>query len=228
VHWPKKIRLIMKECPEPSSDTPEMSELLFYNRIEYTLNICYQLFKFLDKIDPPATLASRQEAVTGGLVGAMLYEAGRAMFDTLEIPVLGSEADAADQLSGFLALQFGGETARTVIKGTYAVFDYYRGTSQSMLHPYDVAGETSLPGQRAYNILCIAFGHDQAAFRDLVDTTKLPATRADGCPEEYRRVAEVFQATVLDKGYVDMSLIPEIKSLTWITPGDLKPEPQGP
>ncbi len=226
VRWPKKIRLIMKECPPPASDVPELSELIFYNRTEYTVNLCYQLFDFLEKLDPPAALASKQEAITGGLVGAVLYEAGRAMFDTLNIPVLGSEADAADQLSSFLSLQFGNETARTVIKGTYAVWDYYRLVSQNKLHPYDVAGETSLPSQRAYNILCIAYGHDAATFRDLADTAKLPATRAEGCSEEYRRLEGVFQATVLDKGYVDTSLLQEIKSLTWITPGDLQAEPQ--
>lgn len=228
VHWPKKIRLILKECPAPSSDSPQLSELIFYDRTEYSLNICYQLFGFLNKLDPPAALASRQEAITGGLVSAVLYEASRAMFDTLKIPVLGSEADAADQLSGFLGLQFGNETARTVIKGTYAVWDYYRLASQSKLHPNDVAGQTSLPSQRAYNVLCIAYGDDATTFRELVDAAKLPATRAEGCADEYRRVAEVFQTTVLDKGFIDTSLMKDIKSVTWITPGDLQPEPPAP
>ncbi len=161
-------------------------------------------------------------------MSAVLYEASRAMFDTLKIPVLGSEADAADQLSAFLGLQFGSETARTVIKGSYAVWDYYRLASQSKLHPNDVAGQTSLPQQRAFNILCIAYGGDAATFRELVDAAKLPATRAEGCPDEYRRVAEVFQTTVLDKGLIDTSLMKDIKSVTWITPGDLQPEPQAP
>jgi hypothetical protein len=222
VHWPRKLRLIMKECPAARADVPNMAELIFYNGTEYTLNLCYQLFAFLDKLDPPAALATRQEAVVGGLVGGVLHEAGRAMFDMLKIPVLGSEEDAADQIAGFLGLQFGNDVARTVIKGTYSVWDYYHSLSQSALHPYDVAGKASLAPQRAYNILCIAYGHDAAAFQDLANFAKLPTTRAETCPEEYRQVEDAFQATVLSKGYVNIDLMKQTKSLTWITPGDLK------
>ena len=36
------------------------------------------------------------------------------------------------------------------------------------MKPYEEAGKASLAPQRAYNLLCIAYGHDQAAFQDLV------------------------------------------------------------
>lgn len=222
IKWPKKLRLIMKECPPPRNDPPEMSELVFYNGTEYTLNVCYQLFAFLGKLEPLAALATPQQAVVGGLVDGVLHEAGRAMFDMLQIPVLGSEEDAADQIAGFLALQFGDETAETVIRGSYAVWDSYRAAAQSKMKPYEEAGKASLAPQRAYNLLCIAFGRDQAAFQDLVKVAELPATRAASCPDEYRQVASAFQVTVIDKGYVDMDRMQKITSMTWIMPGDLK------
>jgi hypothetical protein len=221
IKWPKKLRLIMKECSPARNDPPEMSELVFYNGTEYTLNVCYQLFAFLEKLQPPATLATPQQAVIGGLVDGVLHEAGRAMFDMLQIPVLGSEEDAADQMAGFLALQFGDEAAGTVIRGSYAVWDSYRTAAQSKMKPYEEAGKASLAPQRAYNLLCIAFGRDQAAFQDLVKVSELPATRAANCTDEYRQVANAFQATVIDKGYVDMDRMQKITSMTWIMPGDL-------
>src|SRR5262249_50133484 len=63
VHWPKKLRLIMKQCPPARSDIPQMSELIFYNSAEYSLTVCYQLFPFLEQLNPPPTLATPQEAV---------------------------------------------------------------------------------------------------------------------------------------------------------------------
>jgi hypothetical protein len=222
VKWPKKLRLIMKECPQARNEPPQISELVFYNGTEYTLSVCYQLFAFLEKLEPPVALATPQQAVVGGLVGGVLHEAGRAMFDMLQIPVLGSEEDAADQIAGFLALQFGNEAARTVIKGSYAVWDFYHAAAQSEMTPYEEAGKASLAPQRAYNLLCIAYGHDQATFQDLVTVSELPASRAANCPDEYRQVAKAFQVTVVDKGYVDMDRMRTITSMTWITPGDLK------
>src|SRR5262249_13984205 len=112
VHWPKKLRLIMKQCPAAvNPDAPEISDLIFYNGDEYSLNICYQLFKFLERIDlknldPPPTFVTQQEVIVGGLVGLVLHEAGRAMFDMLDVPILGSEDDAADQIAGFVGQQF--------------------------------------------------------------------------------------------------------------------------
>jgi hypothetical protein len=222
VKWPKKLRLILKQCPQARNEPPEISELVFYNGAEYTLNICYQLFAFLEKLEPQAALATPQEAVVGGLVGGVLHEAGRAMFDMLQIPVLGSEEDAADQIAGFLGLQFGDETARTVVKGNYAVWDFYHAAAQSKMKPYEEAGKASLAPQRAYNLLCIAYGHNQAAFQDLVKLSDFPAIRAANCHDEYRQVARAFQVTVIDKGYVDMDRMQKITSMTWITPGDLK------
>ena len=50
-------------------------------------------------------------------VATLLHETGHAAFDIMDIPVFGREEDAADQFEGLLALQFGKETARTVVKG---------------------------------------------------------------------------------------------------------------
>ena len=98
--------------------------------------------------------------------------------------MFGRQEDAADQMAGFIALQFNKETARTVIKG----FAYFwqleaegRADPPTTLpnpsdpnYPSDPKQQCSLDplcafsdehgtaSQRVYNTLCIAYGGDQA------------------------------------------------------------------
>jgi hypothetical protein len=60
---------------------------------------------------------TRAEAVVGGFLMVLLHEAGHAMSDIFELPVLGREEDSADQLAAFVMLQFGPDVARTAING---------------------------------------------------------------------------------------------------------------
>ena len=88
---------------------------------------------------------TRQEAIVGGFVGVTLHEAGHAVNDLLNLPVLGREEDAADQIAGFIMLQFGKEVARTAIKGTaYSWLTFARQDAAGLLgHAFD-AGATLL------------------------------------------------------------------------------------
>ena len=51
------------------------------------------------------------------LVATFLHEAGHALFDLLEVPLLGREEDAADQLAAYYVLQFPKEIKRRLILG---------------------------------------------------------------------------------------------------------------
>src|SRR5712691_3448 len=133
VKWPRKLRMILKECPALGTPQPEV----FYQKVEYSLNICYQLFDTLEKLRPPRAFATRQEVIVGGLVGVVLHEAAHAVFDMLKISRLGSEEDAADQISTYIGLQFGDEVARTVIKGTYFVWKKFDDEITSKNRQYD-------------------------------------------------------------------------------------------
>src|SRR5690349_3703173 len=41
IQWPKRLRLIMKECPADAPWPP-----VYYAPLEYSLNLCYQWFEF--------------------------------------------------------------------------------------------------------------------------------------------------------------------------------------
>ena len=149
VHWPKKVRLLMKECPHSGTPKPEV----FFSSLEYSITVCYQWLSFLGTFTPPATFATRQEVIVGGLVGTVLNAAGHAAFDMLNVPRLGADEDAADQIATYVALQFGPNVARTVTKGTYYVWDTYEYYARANNVAFNIAGSSSVFPQRKYNIL---------------------------------------------------------------------------
>ena len=55
------------------------------------------------------------DAVEGPLFDSCLHEVSHALFDMLQVAVLGREEDAADQVSSFIILELGKEEARTLI-----------------------------------------------------------------------------------------------------------------
>jgi hypothetical protein len=72
------------------------------------------------------------------------------------------------------------------------------------------------PAQRAYNVLCMAYGADPKLFGDFVTKGYLPKKRAAACGDEYDQVSYAFERLVgphIDraraKGILDKSWIPE-------------------
>jgi hypothetical protein len=217
VQWTKKFRIMIKECP---AGTPQPE--VFYSPVEYSLSICYQWFTFLHDLNPQPRFATKQQVIVGGLVGMVLHESARAAFDMLNIPVLGSEEDAADQVSAFIALQFSPEVAQTVIKGTYSVWKKYDDDITSPLknRQYNFASAASVPRQRMYNILCIAYGGARSSFGDLVEQGDLLPERVENCADEYSQILFAFDKTINPK--VNSELMKQVRSITWISPEDLK------
>jgi hypothetical protein len=86
-----------------------------------TITVCYE---YLDDAwrnapkKPTALGLAPIDAVMGPLYDVFLHESAHALFDLMQVPVLGAEEDAADYVSAFLMLQFGKEEARRLILGT--------------------------------------------------------------------------------------------------------------
>ncbi|MFL6796578.1 MAG: DUF4344 domain-containing metallopeptidase [Xanthobacteraceae bacterium] len=67
---------------------------------------------------------TRGEVIVGGTVSLVLHELGHAVRHNLDLPRLGREEDSADQISGFIMLQFGEAVALPTIKGTINVWHH--------------------------------------------------------------------------------------------------------
>jgi hypothetical protein len=203
---PKLLRIKTLQCNTVNA---------FYDPTERTIKMCYEWMETTELQAPQKASPegfTRQEAIVGGFVGVLLHEAGHAVNDLLSLPVLGREEDAADQIAGFIMLQFGKDVARTAIKGTaYTWLSFAR---QSRPAYWDVH---STPAQRFYNFLCIGYGGDPATFKDLADKW-LSKARIETCAQEYKQVRNAFNKTVMP--HIDQALLKKVQSIQWIRPDD--------
>jgi hypothetical protein len=206
---PKKLAIQTVECGEVNA---------YYNKVKGLL-LCYEYLADLEKRiaseQPPAGY-NRADALVGGFLGVTFHEVGHALFDILEIPVYGREEDAADQMAGFILLQFGSEVSRRMISGTA-----YMWLSKDKTWPRTLfSDEHGNDLQRHYNFLCLGYGGDPKTFQDFVDKGALPADRAKNCAREYQQVKNAFVKTVLP--YIDQNMMKTVQSKQWLRPEDFR------
>jgi len=198
IRWPRTLRLEVKGCDGDSSAWYE----------DGAVTVCYE---YLDDIwrganspKRPAYI-TREDAIVGPFVDVFLHEAGHAMFDLLNVPVLGREEDAADQVAAYVALQLPKEQKRRLILGnaySYASELKVRSARDLSRRRFEVgrhialADEHGTPSQRLYNLLCVAYGSDAKLFADVVEKGYLPKERAEGCPDEYKQIDFAYRRLI--------------------------------
>jgi len=243
VRWPHALKLFASDCEGKTGDSP------YYMPGQYYINMCYGwaemseqvadiLMDLQNKKKLPVPPGSRESVLAGIYVAVLLHETGHAAFDIMDVPMFGREEDAADQMSAFIAMQFGKDVARTVIKG-FAYLSYLLGNpptakpnprdpnypkdpeQQCYLDPFcayaDVHGTW---GQRMYNLLCMAYGAHPDWVKDFVDSRWLPVDRAKECPDEYQTVKAAFATTVLP--FIDQEQMKKVQGRPWFTGQELK------
>jgi hypothetical protein len=202
----------------------------FYGDDEIT--ICYEYVDEIWKNMPAQTTpggVAPFDTVSGPLFDTSLHEFAHALFDMLNLPVLGREEDAADQVAAYIYLQLGAAESRRLITGTvyaYAI-EAMKGELPSSLEELaeamkaerptsleEFAGEHGTPAQRAFNVMCMAYGADRKVFGDFVENGFLPRERAEFCHEEYEQVQDAFQALV--DPHIDQDLAREVFDRTWL------------
>ena len=156
------------------------------------ITVCYELLtNILSSVamhDLP-TGVSGADTIMGPTLDVFLHETGHAVFNMLQIPVLGRQEDAADQFSAYIMLRLSKGEARRMILGSayhYAI----QVPGPEVISSRDLfSDEHSLPTQRAFNVLCIAYGADKKLFADIVENGLLPKQRAENCEMEYEDLA---------------------------------------
>src|SRR5262245_35561555 len=211
-------------------------ENAFYDFNTNTVKICYEMLDWIENVTavspeklrqtpgaPPQGLVpgvTRAEAIVGAIGGVALHETGHAVFDIQEIPRLGREEDAADMVAGFVMLQFGNDVARTMIKGTFNMtHNWHAQQAPHIGAPALLADTHSLGLQRGYSILCLAYGKDPEAFKDLAQAW-LPPARQPACAREYRQAENAFRKTILPD--IDPVLMKKVQQMKILRPDDSK------
>ncbi|MFF5211186.1 DUF4344 domain-containing metallopeptidase [Streptosporangium sp. NPDC000396] len=178
---PEDITLTGEECGQVNA---------FYSPDEKKITFCYELVAdgFARYRDVAESEEENIEHGRANLVDTLFHELGHAVIDIYDLPALGKEDDAADQLSAYLLTKSGDDSL-----GMQTI-NYYFHTSQDQdradLPFYD---EHSMDEQRAYNYMCWMYGSDPDAYADWVGEQGLPENRAGRCPDEYRKIANAWE-----------------------------------
>ena len=175
------------------------------------ITICYEYIDALWKNMPAETTATGIppiDTIVAPLYDASLHEFAHAVFDMLDLPVLGREEDAADQVAAYIYLHLGKAEARRLIMGTANAWklEAESAAGHQPLKPFAELHGT--PAQRAYNVLCMAYGADPELFGDIVSKGYLPKKRADGCDNEYGQVADAFETLITP--HIDRALAKKV------------------
>ena len=181
-----------------------------------TITICYEYIEELWQNMPPETTPSGIEPIdtaVGPFMDTVLHEFAHALFDYIDAPILGREEDAADQVSAYIYLKLGRDEARRLIMGTtYAYMLEVVDTDPPSMAEF--ADEHSTSEQRAFNLLCIAYGADPELFEDVVKLGGLPDERIAICEEEYEMVAYAYQTLI--GPHIDPDLAKKIFDKSWL------------
>ncbi len=180
------------------------------------ITICYEyideLWKKMPAETTPAGIAPI-DTIIGPLFDTALHEFGHALFDMFNLPVFGREEDAADQVASYIILQLGKTEARRLIMGTaYA----YKTEAEAAAAPSlkEFADEHGTPAQRAFNLLCVAYGADPKLFSDFVTKGYLPKKRVEACKDEYQQVSHAFETLI--GPHIDRALAKRIFDRSWL------------
>lgn len=206
VRLPKVLTIKLAGC--------EGEDDAFYGDDE--IIICYEyvdeLWYNMPKKTTPAGVPPF-DTVVGPLVDTCLHEFGHALIDMFRLPVLGRQEDAADQMAAYIYLQLGPEESRRLVMGTaYAYLSEAKRERSPSWKKF--ADQHGTPAQRAYNLMCIAYGADTNLFGDLVSKGYLPKERAESCEEEYEQIQDAFE--ILVRPHVDQALAGKMMNRTWL------------
>jgi hypothetical protein len=182
---PHDIFLRTKSCGEVNA---------FYSADERAVTVCYELMEHFyevfrrDGLNGEKAYGKMFDAVRF----AFLHEIGHALIDVYNLPISGSEEDAADRCSAFINLtELGADGAGAVIAAAEAFGIESKNGSPDKRH---LAGEHLLQEQRFYNSICLLYGSDAEKYGYLLEENYLPRERAEHCAQEYERTVNSWSS----------------------------------
>lgn len=161
----------------------------FYMPPKSEITFCYELLselgaRFMAMARAGNASPEQTQAALGGAMWFVLFhEAAHAVFDLQDVPLLGREEDAADQLAVWLAVRRPPPGYDDGVLGALAFFAQGQPISWDML-----GDEHALNEQRLQNIACWAFGADPVTYFGLPAMVRLPDRRKARCASEWEAI----------------------------------------
>ena len=193
------------------------------------VSVCYEYLEEIYQKMPKETTAAGvtpADAVLGQTFYVFGHEMGHAVFDVLEVPVLGDAENAADHFSAYTMLQFGKDQAKGLITGAAYSYKQYVQNPDVSAPLVAFSDIHAAPAQRFYNMLCLAYGADPILFAEFVAKDSpdyLPKARARNCKSEYDQVTFAFRDLI--RPNLDEALEKQVMDKTWLPPVKARSRP---
>lgn len=138
----------------------------------------------------------RQDFIKANVLWIFYHELAHALIHQMDLPVLGKEEDAADQLAILLSDELWDENQADVINSYASSLFWLAGETALEQAPW--WDEHSTDHQRHFTIACLYFGADPEKRSHVLETVNLPDERAELCIEE-RELLDRSWGEVLDR-----------------------------
>lgn len=178
---PQDILLRLRSCDEANA---------IYEAKSRSITVCYELMEHFLAVFKKA--GENEDKAYDKMFDAVrfvfLHEVAHALIDIYDLPITGSEEDAADRLSTFINLtELGDEGVRSVMAASeaFAIESKRRTPAKRQL-----ADEHLLQEQRAYNSICLLYGSAPDKYAYVVSNGMLPSDRAAGCKKDYQKTIQ--------------------------------------
>lgn len=163
----------------------------FYMPAERQVVLCTELMDLIVQQLRNRQLSEDQVLIgfTSQLTFVLLHEVGHALIHTLDLPVLGQEEDAADQLAALLFVE-------EPVLAMWAADFWSQGSGSQSISMAAFADEHDLNQQRFFNITCWTYGADPLVRGYVVQRSGLTAERAQRCQGEFAQLRSAWERTL--------------------------------
>ncbi|MEJ8475251.1 DUF4344 domain-containing metallopeptidase [Roseibium algae] len=129
--------------------------------------------------------------VSGNILFTLYHEAGHMLVSELQLPILGQEEDAVDNLATITMLSAGDDDTDLLLTNAMIGWFLIADDNEEDLVFY---GEHDLDEQRGYTMLCMMAGSDPDAFTELAADLGLPKERAETCAWDYDQAVQSWDS----------------------------------
>lgn len=191
--------IMFDECGQPNA---------FYQPDSQSIIMCYELVVELAEIFRGSDGWDTADGVFNALQWVLMHEVGHAVIDEYDLPITGSEEDAADQFATLESLA--SDDDRLGTDPVAAMAYVYRSASYDSAKSWSVH---SFDSQRYYNLLCLLYGSDPDGPYSRELERLLPESRLVGCPAEAERITMSWQQLLSDAGVGESNRVASITTV---------------
>jgi hypothetical protein len=186
---PYDIAVNVVECGEANA---------FYDPNKKQILICYELAKTFEDIlrDDSDDAENLKDLTVTATDWVLHHEIGHSLVHAFELPVVGKEEDAVDELATILYIRGGDDEAALVAANAF--FDEGVEQVEGAAGMEDLAfwDEHSLSLQRYYSIVCLVIGSDARKHKDVA--TDNPELKDRGCEHEFQQKDTAWDKLLAD------------------------------